>query len=132
MSSISGIYLLFPSYKAGQGAGAERNIFSFQHRLETSIFGPTEKTLQTIDMATGFGDKNMTPLGMAGSWTSIDRRTSIRTVPMNVLCLGLGRTGSSCKIYSKKDSISNLTIPSNAHGFDRVGVFRLLPYFFYH
>jgi len=40
--------------------------------------------------------KEMTPLGAVGPKTNIDRRNCERKVPMKVLCLGVGRTGTSC------------------------------------
>jgi hypothetical protein len=43
--------------------------------------------------------KEMTPLGAVGPKTNIDRRNCERQVPMKVLCLGVGRTGTSCKLH---------------------------------
>lgn len=43
--------------------------------------------------------RKMTPFGAVGPKTNIDRRNCERQVPMKVLCLGVGRTGTSCKSH---------------------------------
>jgi hypothetical protein len=48
-------------------------------------------------MSTKLHGKEMKGLGPIGARTNIDRRNSKREVPMKVLCLGLGRTGTACK-----------------------------------
>jgi hypothetical protein len=56
--------------------------------------------------------KELTPMGLLGPRTNIDRRWAQRVVPMKVLCLGLGRTGTSCKISSPFLSLKNLRSPA--------------------
>ena len=48
-------------------------------------------------MSTAMHGKEMTSVGPVGARTNIDRRNCKRVVPMKVLCLGLGRTGTSCR-----------------------------------
>ena len=46
--------------------------------------------------------------------TDIDRRQCHRTVPMKVLALGLGRTGTACTLHVQLDSDQFAHISSNA------------------
>ena len=40
--------------------------------------------------------------------TDIDRRKCVRTVPMRVLALGLGRTGTACKFGTVSPWVSSI------------------------
>lgn len=46
--------------------------------------------------------------------TDIDRRKCVRTVPMRVLALGLGRTGTACK-YLENRMAKPLALADPAH-----------------
>jgi len=50
-------------------------------------------------MALQLGNAKLTPIGVERPTTNIDRRNCERLVPMKVLCLGLGRTGTACISY---------------------------------
>ena len=54
-------------------------------------------------MALQLGDAKLTTVGLVKPTTNIDRRNSERVVPMKVLCLGLGRTGTACMLRTFPD-----------------------------